>query len=243
MNSAKRYTKSFFASIDEQTLNSAQVIVPIIKNFIQPKSVIDVGCGLGYFLKAFEDQGVTDILGIDGAYVNTADLHITQDKFKPHDLTKPLDIAHQFDLVVSLEVAEHLPEETSDQFVQTLVSLGPAILFSAAIPDQGGTHHVNEQWPDYWAEKFLNHNYVCYDCIRPLIWDNANVAYWYAQNTLLFVQKDAVKNYDQIASMTPKPIDQLSLVHPKAFIKKADEAGPVTFIRKMARKVLNIFNR
>ena len=57
----------------------------------------------------------------------------------------------KFDLVLSLEVAEHLPSECAEAFVESLVNLGPVILFSAAIPYQGGENHVNEQWPEYWV--------------------------------------------------------------------------------------------
>jgi 2-polyprenyl-3-methyl-5-hydroxy-6-metoxy-1,4-benzoquinol methylase len=65
-------------------------------------------------------------------------------------LIQPLDLEKEFDLVVSLEVAEHLPASAADQFVNTLVKHGKKILFSAAIPGQGGQDHLNEQWPDYW---------------------------------------------------------------------------------------------
>ena len=63
------------------------------------------------------------------------------------DLAQPLQIDRRFDLALSLEVAEHLPPECGSEFVQTLTDLSSVILFSAAIPFQGGTDHLNEQWP------------------------------------------------------------------------------------------------
>ena len=71
-----------------------------------------------------------------------------------------------------LEVAEHIPPECADIFVESLTwGLAPVIMFSAAVPGQGGTLHLNEQWPAYWASKFAQHGYVLIDCLRPQLWD------------------------------------------------------------------------
>ena len=113
-------------------------------------------------------------------------LEIPTDRFLALNLSQPLPIKQQFDLVVSLEVAEHLPCECAKVFVESLVKLGPVILFSAAVPFQGGTNHVNEQWPEYWAKLFQEQGYVAIDCIRNKIWQNDRVKWYYAQNILVF---------------------------------------------------------
>ena len=104
------------------------------------------------------------------------------------DLAQPLQIDRRFDLALSLEVAEHLPPECGSEFVQTLTDLSSVILFSAAIPFQGGTDHLNEQWPEYWADRFDARGYVPIDCIRRRIWRNEDVEWWYAQNLMFFVR-------------------------------------------------------
>jgi SAM-dependent methyltransferase len=181
------YDPAYYATIRHAAESSAQVIVPLVANLIQPRSVLDVGCGDGTWLDAWRRTGVDDYFGVDGGEVQPV-LRIPADGFSPRDLTAPLDLGRRFDLVQSLEVAEHLPASAAEEFVRSLVGHGDAILFSAAIPHQGGTGHVNEQWPDYWAHLFSRAGFTVYDWVRPRIWGNDRVAWWYAQNTLLFVR-------------------------------------------------------
>jgi len=107
-----------------------------------------------------------------------------------------LTLNRKYDLAISLEVAEHLPEQFADLFVKTLILHSDIILFSAAIPGQGGQNHLNEQWPDYWIEKFSKHGYFFHDLIRPLIWNNKKVDYWYKQNTFLVTKKCSLKKIE-----------------------------------------------
>lgn len=139
------YTKDYYKDIQGGSRRSAKVIVPLVLELIQPRSVIDVGCGVGAWLSVFKECGVRDIMGVDGDYIDKKMLQIPQERFLSFDLREPLRMDRQFDLVVSFEVAEHLPSECAERFVDSLVRLGPAILFSAAIPFQGGAHHMNEQ--------------------------------------------------------------------------------------------------
>jgi SAM-dependent methyltransferase len=223
------YTDEFYKSLREGTRRSARAIVPIVLEFVRPRSVIDVGCGIGIWLSVFEEYGVSDIVGVDGDYVNRELLEISAERFMGCNLTEPLHIDRQFDLVVSLEVAEHLPSESAGTFVDSLTRLGPAILFSAAVPFQGGTHHVNEQWPDYWVRHFRAPSYVPIDLIRKRVWQNADVDFWYAQNSLIFVRKDELECYPLLreeANLTREA--QLSIVHPKLildFVKRYSSAA------------------
>jgi hypothetical protein len=213
------YEKEFFTSRQSGSRQSAEAIVPLLFELIDPKSVIDIGCGVGSWLSVFKEHGIEDVLGVDGQWVDKEMLMIPQEQFISCDLEEPIKINRQFDLVVSLEVAEHIRPEHASTFVKTLVDLGPVILFSAAIPLQIGKHHVNEQWPDYWARRFEEYGYVVIDAIRKRIWQNDNVEYWYAQNILIFAKQDYIKLHSALCDEMNKTIvAQLSLVHPKMYL-------------------------
>jgi len=169
-------------------MSSAGVVVPIVNGFFQPLSVLDVGCGVGGWLKVFTTLGVRDILGIDGDYVDRRLLQIPADQFRAADLSALRDVGRRFDLACSLEVAEHLPGRCAEQFVAMLVGAAPVVMFSAAVPYQGGTDHINEQWQSYWCGLFQKHGYVALDCVRPRIFGDERVEWWYRQNTLIYCE-------------------------------------------------------
>jgi SAM-dependent methyltransferase len=214
------YTEEFYQDQRDGSRRSAEEIVPLVLELVQPRRVIDVGCGLGTWLAVFRQLGVEDVWGIDGEYVDRSMLEIPAERFLARDLSQPWRQEDRpFDLVLSLEVAEHLPADCARAFVQSLARLGPVVLFSAAIPYQGGTNHVNEQWPDYWAERFREVGYIVIDCIREQVWQNPRVEWWYAQNVLLFVREDHLPAHPELAreAQRTRPL-QLSLVHPRKYL-------------------------
>ena len=163
------YSSRFFDNRQDGSLLSAREVVPLVLGMIKVKSVIDVGCGTGTWLSVFKDNQVYDFMGVDGDYLDKTSLLIPEDKFLSFDLREPLRLDREFDLVVSLEVAEHLPEKYAEGFVESLTRLGPVVMFSAAIPYQGGVNHVNEQWQDYWQKLFKKTDFVTADYLRPRI--------------------------------------------------------------------------
>jgi len=219
-----QYTKEYYLALREGARRSAGVIVPLVMGWINPQSVVDVGCGDGTWLSVFRQHGVQDILGIDREYVTGEILEIPEGEFLPHDLRSPLSMDRQFHLVVSLEVAEHLPGESAETYVDSLTRLGPAVLFSAAVPCQGGTEHVNEQWPDYWVDLFREKGFVALDPVRKRIWQNHDVEYWYSQNILLFVKREYLEERPELQAERKDTRDaQLSIVHPRMFMEMARE--------------------
>lgn len=152
-----------------------------------------MGCGTGSWLKVFkEGHGIHDILGIDGANVKASQLLIPAGHFFEHDLRNQFDLSRKFDLVICLEVAEHLIESSASTLVESLCRHGENIIFSAAIPGQGGQNHLNEQWPDFWQQKFAHHGYGCVDAIRPLIWHDGRVDLWYRQNIFIYTRDKCI---------------------------------------------------
>jgi SAM-dependent methyltransferase len=198
-------------------LTAPRVIAPIVIDLIHPRSVLDVGCGLGTWLKAFEECGVHDCLGVDGDYIDRSMLTIPVERFQSHDLTKKLSLGRKFDLVMSLEVAEHLPEQAADIFVESLARHGDTHLFSAAIPGQGGQNHVNEQWPVYWEEKFRRHGLYFYDVIRPVVWNSEQVDIWYKQNIFLVKKEKPPHATARMLSLVHPELYELKLRNEKAF--------------------------
>jgi SAM-dependent methyltransferase len=210
------YDPAYFEGQHGTARRSAEVVVPLVMELLSPRSVCDVGCGVGVWLAVFEQHGVKEVVGLDGDYVERDALHIDPAKFVSADLARGVPAVGSFDLAVSLEVAEHLPERAAAEFVAGLVSLAPAVLFSAAIPGQGGQSHVNEQWPPYWRALFLKHGYRPIDCVRPPIWDSGKVKVWYRQNTLLFAHPELIRSNPALARERERTAGQpLSIVHPK----------------------------
>lgn len=238
----KPYTTEFYDEALLISVRSARQIIPMIIELLNPASIVDLGCGPGSWLFVATENGIKDIFGIDGPWVNRNELKIPADKFLTHDLNTPLRLDRKFDLVLSLEVAEHLSRQSANTLVDSLVALGDMVLFSAAIPFQGGTNHINEQWPEYWAEKFRLRKYRVVDCFRNRLWQNENVAYWFAQNMLLYVKEELLEQQPRLAHYARlTEHNYLSRIHPKTFLKSRETlSNPKTILM---RKVWNVLPR
>jgi len=184
------YTNEFYNRHHPDCERSAERIVPLLLSLFAPGSALDLGCGDGTWLKTIAAAGIGDYLGVDGGYVRPEVLQIPDERFVRHDLSLPLDLKRRFDLVLSLEVAEHLPPESAVDFVRSLTRHGDLVVFSGAIPGQYGEHHVNEQWPSYWARLFQHFGFQTYDVLRPRIWNDDAICWWYRQNMLVFATAD-----------------------------------------------------
>jgi hypothetical protein len=117
--------------------------------------------------------------------------------------------------VISLEVAEHLPESSAAGFIHSLTQHGDIIVFSAALPGQGGQNHINEQWKDYWISYFNAEGYKVFDLIRPLIWNNLLVDWWYKQNIMVFAKSD-------LSHLYMPPVNVWEVIHPELFKQNQD---------------------
>lgn len=183
------YDNAFYDYIEQGSRASARAVIARLASGMEIASVLDVGCGRGAWLSEWQQAGFEDVVGVDGDYVERASLHIAPQKFHARNLEQPFDLGRRFDLVQCLEVAEHLPETAAAGLVTSLARHGDVILFSAAVPGQGGEHHINEQPLGYWRERFEDLGYSVFDFVRPGLKDRREVMNWYRFNTLLYANE------------------------------------------------------
>jgi SAM-dependent methyltransferase len=192
-----RYSPEYFAIFTRGAIQSAEIVLPLLKSWLKITSVADFGCGTGAWLSVWRQLGVREIVGCDGSYVELASLLFDPSRFIAADLTGAVRLGRRFDLVQSLEVAEHLPAVAAPSFVATLVAHAPVVLFSAASPGQGGEHHVNEQPLEHWRTLFRKHDFRLVDALRPRLVGQRQVPPWYRYNSVLFVHGSSLAQLDR----------------------------------------------
>lgn len=214
---------------------SASIILPLVFDIIRPKSILDVGCGIGTWLSVSKKLGISQVLGLDGDYVDRSLLHkyLLDQEFRQIDLLNSFNLNLRFDLSICLEVVEHLPESSAENIVNSLIIHSDAILFSAAIPGQGGQNHLNEQYPEYWSNLFKIHDYYFYDLIRPKIWDNENIDFWYKQNIFLVCKRG-------VLDLMETRSDLLLKIHPQMVLENSFERFRI--LAELNKKNLNLSN-
>ncbi len=193
------YDEKFYNEQAAESYQSARIVLQMFKdNFFMPESVLDIGCGVGTWLKAWQDMGVKNIEGIDGNHMPEESLYIPRSKIKIADIDSIAKINNEkYDLAMSLETGEHLLPETIENFVRVLSKSADIILFSSAIPNQHGPNHINEQPMSFWIEHFAKYNFECFDIMRPIFLQNPDkvkkVGWWYIQNMLIFATGEQSK--------------------------------------------------
>ena len=204
------YGASFYADRRTATRHAAERLLTILAEHVSFTKVADVGCGTGTWLAAAMHMGAEEAFGYEGAWVGATELDDPRIDLAQVDLEQPLSGA-RVDLVMSLEVAEHLSPARAESFVADLCAMAPIVLFGAAIPGQGGVNHVNEQWQSYWASKFAARGFAAFDVIRPLVWSDSSIPPWYRQNAIVYISDDAAQN---LTASAVGDLGTLDLVHP-----------------------------
>ncbi len=188
------YSDQFFDYIDGGAKSSAKRLISAMHPLLGATSVLDLGSGRGVWLGEWLNAGVTDVMGVDGDYVDQSRLAIPVKSFHATDLTKPLELGQRYDLAQSLEVGEHLPTAASETLVESLTHHSDRVLFSAAVTGQGGEFHINEQPLSFWQELFAARGYTAFDCVRPKLKAAGDVEPWYKYNTILYVNQAGRKH-------------------------------------------------
>lgn len=230
-----KYDKAFYDDFDNSTKRAAELILPYVIEWIQPKSVIDFGCGEGMWLNVVKRiKSSINICGLDGEYICADELKIDGNCFHPLDLTQKIDLNQKFDLAISVEVAEHLAEEYADVFIDNIVRHSERVLFSAAIPEQGGVNHVNEKWQSYWIEKFTSRGYYVDFSLRNLFWKSEEITPWRRQNLLFFSRyKEDLKEKDF------KNSNISDIVHPEMYLMKCQQSTKKPDLKKIYYTIEN----
>ena len=188
------YNNKFFKNTIKYEADSAAEFVGVVLKYYNPKSIVDIGCGVGIYLKEFNKKGIEYLLGIDGSPAAKDEFLLSPEKLIIFDLAKKYKFEKKYDLALCLEVAEHLREEDADVLVETIIGASDNIIFSAAVPGQGprSIGHINEQLPEYWIKKFAGrkYNYLKEQTkeMRKEMRDRS-VVWWIVNNLMVFKRK------------------------------------------------------
>ena len=241
------YDKKFFGDIDHGSRASAVTILSALKRYLEPRSVVDIGCGAGSWVRSAQQVFAMEaacVTGVDGEYAK-AFHHDLGGHFVYADLAKSINLPQQFDLAICLEVVEHLPNARAATFVDDLCRLSNVVLFSAAVPRQCGTGHIKEQWPEFWMNEFCRNDYLMFDLIRPEIWNDGSVGPWYAQNCFVFVRRTEIALVDRLKHSQLGAGDwRMRLVHPGILnIAACETAGASRLVRALPGRIVTSFAR
>jgi SAM-dependent methyltransferase len=242
-----RYDSRFYDANVKMNSASATKVIGVLLSAWPINSVLDVGCARGTWLREWAQAGIDDFHGVDGRDADEARLSIDRSHFTAVNLARGFDLGRQFDLVQSLEVAEHLPSSASAEFVASLVRHSRGlVLFSAAPPGQGGENHINEQSYDFWRGHFSDWGYHAIDCIRPRLKGNKAVSYWYRFNLLLYASEPILARLPGDIRHTQLPDDQpIPDVSPQLFQmrKRMMRALPPSLIHRLVRIKAQLYSR
>lgn len=214
------YPADFYQNRRLHTAHAARRMLAALPATLPRARIADIGCGTGTWLAAALADGAETAFGIEGDWVTPAMLDDRRITLAPHNLEKPFT-APRVDIALSIEVAEHLSPARAPGFVVDLVAIAPAILFSAAIPGQGGVGHLNEQWQSWWAAHFAGHGYTAHDVIRPAIWADDAIPAWYRQNAVLYLDQASRARL----ALDPTDPALLDTVHPAFWARANRELG------------------
>lgn len=199
------YSKNYYSRHANGSLNSANRILSLLSEFIHPNSVADIGCGTGTWGFTAEKIWGAQIFAFDRHRYDDCDMYISAEKYFQCDLRQKTRLG-RYDLAICVEVIEHIDQNYEDIVIDNLCACSDTLLFSGALPFQGGTGHINERPFSYWLEKFNMRGYTMIQDIRWSIWDQSDIEIWY-RNNIMFLMKTTTKN-----KPTPYPVD---IIHPQ----------------------------
>jgi SAM-dependent methyltransferase len=182
------YDDEFFDMTIRTEEPSAHIVIDTLLEHYRPKSVVDIGCGCGIYMKEFLKRGVSDVLGFDGSEWALKKSMVPDGFIKIHNLQTSLKLNRKFDMCICIEVIEHIDSEFSDKVLNTLCSLSDIVVFTAAVPGQLGVNHINLKPHEYWIDQFNVRGYVLDELTYPIrkLFERDNVVWWVTNNFMVF---------------------------------------------------------
>jgi hypothetical protein len=239
------YSDEFYINQVGRAYDSAKAYFALVNPIFHPKSIVDVGCGRGAWLKAFRDwyedndNSLIKMYGVDGSWNSKEKLLVQTAEYFSADLNnlEELNLNLKVDILISVETAEHINSISTESFIKTLCQMSDVIIFSGAFKDQGGLYHFNERLHSDWASNFSANNFSVYDFFRPSLWGRSDVNYWYQQNVFLYVKNDSPSQrlLSEKGILPLNNIKFLDCVHYEAFLVRSTVTG---FLKQMAQKHL-----
>ncbi len=185
------YSEAYYASCDDGkwAVESAPYFSEDIIKELQPQDIIDVGCGLGEYIEAFQKAGVKGH-GVELATEAFKKCVAKGLDVASVDLTNAKELPWQADVVYTIEVAEHLPASGAKNFVRLLTKAARKhVVMTAARPGQPGLNHINCQPKSYWIGMLAEEGFDIDQSMTDR-WEAANrnrpVAPWFAENLMVF---------------------------------------------------------
>lgn len=225
------YNSGFYDGISSSSSSSAARMLPVMFSLLKPDSIVDFGCGAGSWLAAAGRLGVRGLTGVEGPWQSHAKLEDPSiDLITCNMETDFPALPGRYDLAISLEVAEHLDPSRAEGFVDLITSSSDVAMFSAAIPRQLGMRHLNERWPSYWAGLFSARGWRAYDVIRPALWNDSAIAWYYRQNTFVYANSSgaAKLNREKFQELQTPIFD---MVHPDLYSARTSIKGALVCLK------------
>jgi hypothetical protein len=207
MKNTKTYTHEFYADVASRADITSQIVAEAVSKFLTIQTLTDVGCGSGIWTKNFllKNNAINkaftiDLPGTDREYLDSQ----SRDVYKVVNIDKDLTMDPSLpsgvvDLVICVEVLEHIQELSARELISEFGKKTKFLVFSAAIPGQGGTHHINEQKYSYWYKHLRKAGFIPLDIFRDLLKISEVPSYY--KNNLIFCinlnfSKSNQKNFD-----------------------------------------------
>lgn len=225
-----------FEDLKNTSLRAAQRIVPRIIQLcdLAPTSIVDLGGGGGAWCKAFQDVGTKQVRCIDHPGTPKEMLWIKPEEFIPCNFEVETPQIVPVEMALSIEFAEHITPNRAEQIVAFLTASAKLVVFSAAIPGQGGVRHINEQRHDYWKQLFAKVGYTQLDIIRPLILFDREIPYYLRQNLFVYIHPSD-KSYSKLCALPQLCSDEFELVAKEILMRKPSWSF---LIKSLIQKIL-----
>ena len=137
---------TFFGSIAERIVSD-----------IGPHRVLDAGCGFGFLVETLRQRGA-EANGIDISSYAISQVHSSVRAYCRQGSIVD-DLGERFDLIVTLEVLEHIRKADAERAIANICAHTSDVLFSSTPFDHNELTHVNVQPAEYWAEQFARHGF------------------------------------------------------------------------------------